>query len=135
MNLKVDYGVAVKRSRRVSNRLVKGVGFLMKKNKIDVHMGSAKFTAQDTLEVTDSDGNTQSLQAKDIAIATGASAIVPPGWEFDGKNVLTYNEAILQEHLPKSVIVIGSGAIGVRWKSKRSVMSWPKHSKNKVSKF
>jgi dihydrolipoamide dehydrogenase len=114
-NLKVDYGVAVKRSRRVSNRLVKGVGFLMKKNKIDVHMGSAKFTAQDTLEVTDSDGNTQSLQAKDIIIATGASAIVPPGWEFDGKNVLTYNEAILQERLPKSIIVIGSGAIGVEF--------------------
>ncbi len=114
-NLKVDYGVAVKRSRRVSNRLVKGVGFLMKKNKIDVHMGSAKFTAQDTLEVTDADGNTQTLQAKDIIIATGASAIVPPGWGFDGKNVLTYNEAILQEQLPKSVIVIGSGAIGVEF--------------------
>jgi dihydrolipoamide dehydrogenase len=114
-NLKIDYSVAVKRSRKVSNRLVKGVGFLMKKNKIDVHMGAAKFTAPDTVEVTDSDGESQQHQGKNIVIATGASAAVPPGWEVDGKQILTYNEAILQENLPKSVIVIGSGAIGVEF--------------------
>ncbi|MCJ7536603.1 MAG: dihydrolipoyl dehydrogenase [Anaerolineales bacterium] len=114
-NLKIDYSVAVKRSRKVSGRLTKGVGFLMKKNKIDVHMGSAKFTSQDTVEVTDTDGNSQVLQAKNIVIATGASAMVPPSWEVDGKQILTYNEAILQEHLPKSAIVIGSGAIGVEF--------------------
>jgi len=114
-NLKIDYSVAVKRSRKVSNRLVKGVGFLMKKNKIDVHMGAAKFTAPDTVEVTDSDGEAQPHQGKNIVIATGASAAVPPGWEIDGKQILTYNEAILQENLPKSVIVIGSGAIGVEF--------------------
>lgn len=114
-NLKVDYSVAVKRSRKVSDRLTKGVGFLMKKNKIDVHMGSAKFTAQDTVEVTDSDGNTDSHHGKNIIIATGASAIIPSGWEVDGTQILTYHEAILQEHLPKSVVVIGSGAIGVEF--------------------
>lgn len=114
-NLKIDYSVAVKRSRKVSDRLTKGVGFLMKKNKIDVHMGSAKFTSQDTVEVTDTDGNSQVLQAKNIVIATGASAMVPPGWVVDGEHILTYNEAILQEHLPKSAIVIGSGAIGVEF--------------------
>lgn len=114
-NLKVDYNVAVKRSRKVSDRLTKGVGFLMKKNKIDVHMGSAKFTAQDAVEVTDSDGNTDSHHGKNIIIATGASAIVPSGWEVDGTQILTYHEAILQEHLPKSVVVIGSGAIGVEF--------------------
>ena len=114
-NFKVDYSVAVKRSRKVSSRLTKGVGFLMKKNKIDVFMGSAKFSSKDTIEVTDKDGNSQVLQAKDIIIATGASAIVPPGWDVDGKHILTYNEAILQENLPKSVIVIGSGAIGVEF--------------------
>ncbi len=114
-NLKVDYGVAVKRSRQVSDRLTKGVGFLMKKNKIDVHMGSAKFTARDTVEVTDSDGKTDTHQGKNIIIATGASAIVPPGWEVDGAQILTYTEAILQERLPKSVVVIGSGAIGVEF--------------------
>ena len=114
-NFKVDYSVAVKRSRKVSDRLTKGVGFLMKKNKIDVFMGSAKFSAKDTIEVTDEDGNSQVLKAKDIIIATGASAIVPPGWDVDGKHILTYNEAILQENLPKSVVVIGSGAIGVEF--------------------
>ena len=114
-NFKVDYSVAVKRSRKVSDRLTKGVGFLMKKNKIDIFMGSAKFSAKDTIEVTDEDGNSQVLQAKDIIIATGASAIVPPGWDVDGKHILTYNEAILQENLPKSVVVIGSGAIGVEF--------------------
>ncbi len=114
-NLKIDYSVAVKRSRKVSNRLVKGVGFLMKKNKIDVHMGAAKFTAPDAVEVTDSDGEAQLHQGKNIVIATGASAAVPHGWEVDGKQILTYNEAILQENLPKSVIVIGSGAIGVEF--------------------
>jgi len=114
-NFKVDYSVAVKRSRKVSDRLTKGVGFLMKKNKIDVFMGSAKFSSKDTIEVTGDDGNSQMLQAKDIIIATGASAIVPPGWDVDGKHILTYNEAILQENLPKSVVVIGSGAIGVEF--------------------
>lgn len=114
-NLTFDYGVAVKRSRRVSDRLTKGVGFLMKKNKIDVHMGTAKFTAKNTLEVTDTDGEIETLQANDVVIATGASVFVPPGWEIDGESILTYIEAILQERLPDSVIVIGSGAIGVEF--------------------
>lgn len=114
-NLKLDYSVAVKRSRQVSNRLTKGVGFLMKKNKIDVHMGTAKFTALNTIELTDSDGKTETIQGKNIVVATGASAFVPSGWEIDGEHILTYNEAILQERLPKSVIIIGSGAIGVEF--------------------
>lgn len=114
-NLKLDYDVAVKRSRKVSNRLTKGVGFLMKKNKIDVHMGTAKFSDRDKVKVTDADGKTETLQAKNIVVATGASAMVPPGWEIDGVQILTYTEAILQERLPKSVIIIGSGAIGVEF--------------------
>jgi dihydrolipoamide dehydrogenase len=114
-NMKVDYSVAVKRSRKVSDRLTKGVGFLMKKNNIDVHMGLAKMIDQNTVEVVDNDGKSQLLQGKNIVVATGASAIVPSGWEVDGQHILTYTEAILQEHLPKSVIVIGSGAIGVEF--------------------
>ncbi len=114
-NLTLDYSVAVKRSRQVSNRLTKGVGFLMKKNKIDVHMGIARLTAQDTVSVTDEEGQTKELKAKNIVIATGANSTVPPGWEIDGEQVVTYLEAILQEKLPKSVIVIGSGAIGVEF--------------------
>jgi len=114
-NLKLDYDVAVKRSRKVSNRLTKGVGFLMKKNKIDVHMGTAKLLDQDKVEVTDSDGKTETFQANNVVVASGASAMVPPGWEVDGEQILTYTEAILQERLPKSVIIIGSGAIGVEF--------------------
>ena len=114
-NLKLDYSAAVKRSRKVSNRLTKGVGFLMKKNKIDVHMGTAKFTAQNMIELIYSDGKTETIQGKNVVVATGGSAFVPPGWEVDGEHILTYNEAILQERLPKSVIIIGSGAIGVEF--------------------
>jgi len=114
-NLELDYSVAVKRSRRVSERLTKGVGFLMKKNKIDVHMGEALVTATDTVTVTDADGALTELKTKNIVVATGASAILPPGWNVDGKNVLIYLEAILQEKLPESVIIVGSGAVGVEF--------------------
>src|SRR3972149_8410332 len=73
-NLQLDYAAAVKRSRQVSERLVKGVGFLMKKNKIDVHLGAAKLTGPSAVEVTGKDGIRQTFSAKDIVIATGARA-------------------------------------------------------------
>jgi dihydrolipoamide dehydrogenase len=114
-NLKLDYGVAVKRSRQVSDRLVKGVGFLMKKNNVAVYMGTAKLTAKDTVAITDKDGKLTELKAKNIIVATGATAAVPGAWKVDGEKVVTYLEAILQEKLPKSVIVIGSGAIGAEF--------------------
>jgi dihydrolipoamide dehydrogenase len=114
-NLNLDYSVAVKRSRKASERLVKGVGFLMRKNKIDVHMGEAKFSARDTIQVTDQEGKTTTLTAKNIVVATGAHVTVPPGWTIDGEHIVTYLEAILQKELPKSVIIIGAGAIGVEF--------------------
>jgi dihydrolipoamide dehydrogenase len=113
--LSLDYEVAVKRSRQVSDRLTKGVGFLMKKNNISVHMGTARVNAPDRLTVTDGEGKSQELQAKNIVIATGAATIVPPAWKVDGKKILTYLEAILQTRLPKSAIIIGAGAIGVEF--------------------
>jgi dihydrolipoamide dehydrogenase len=114
-NLKLDYGVAVKRSRQNSDRLVKGVGFLMRKNNIAVFMGEARLTKPTAVTVTDKDGKATELTAKNIIVATGASAMVPPAWKVDGEKVVTYWEAILQTTLPKSVIVIGSGAIGVEF--------------------
>src|SRR5512143_3994654 len=114
-NLKLDFGVAVKRSRQVSDRLVKGVGFLMKKNNITVFMGEARLTKPNVVTVKDKDGKTTELNAKNIIVATGASVAVPAAWKVDGQKVVTYLEAILQEKLPKSVIVIGSGAIGVEF--------------------
>ena len=114
-NLVLDFSAATKRSRQVSDRLVKGIGFLMKKNNITVQMGTAKLTAKDTVTVTDKDGKVTELKAKNIIVATGATSAVPEAWKVDGKKVVTYLEAILQEKLPKSVIVIGSGAIGVEF--------------------
>jgi len=111
-NLKLDYGAAVKRSRQVSSRLVKGVEFLMKKNKIDVVMGTAMLKSPTSVEVTAQDGSKKTLEAKNIVIATGASAAVPPMFNVDGKKVVTYREAILQETLPASAVVVGASAIG-----------------------
>ncbi len=84
-NLKLDYGEAVKRSRQVSTRLTRGVAFLMKKNNIDVYMGSAKLSSPTQVDVIDSEGAAQSLKAKNIVIATGASSFTPPAWNLDGK--------------------------------------------------
>ena len=114
-NLKLDYSVAVKRSRSNSDRLTRGVGFLMKKNNIDVLMGTGKLISKDTIEVTDKDGKVSQHTAKDIIIATGATAAMIPGIKADGKRILTYLEAILQETMPKSVVIIGAGAIGVEF--------------------
>ena len=114
-DLKLDYSVAVKRSRQVSDRLVKGVGFLMKKNKIDVYMGTAHLSGPKTVTVSGADGAATELSAKNIILATGASSLVPPAWKVDGQNIVTYLEAILQEKLPKSAIIIGAGAVGVEF--------------------
>jgi dihydrolipoamide dehydrogenase len=113
--LELDYGAAVKRSRQVSSRLVKGVGFLMRKNNIDVLMGEAKFTGPHSLSVQLEDGTASDLTAKDIVIATGASPMLIPGVDVDGEQVLTYREAILQERIPKSVVIIGAGPIGLEF--------------------
>jgi len=78
-NLKLDYGSAVTRSRQVSDRHVKGVAFLMNKNKIDVIMGTAKFTGPNTLSVVDKDGKSQEVKSKNFVIATGSRASTIPG--------------------------------------------------------
>ncbi len=114
-NLKLDYAAAVDRSRKVSKRLTSGVGFLMKKNKIDVFMGTAKLAAKDKVAVTMEDGKVQELNAKNIIIATGARSALIPGVKIDGEKVLTYIEAILQTKRPESVVIIGAGAIGVEF--------------------
>lgn len=114
-NLTLDYGKAVKRSRRISQRLTKGVSFLMKKNDIDVHMGTAQLEDEKTVLVTGEDGEVQRLTGEDIIIATGAKPVTIPGIEVDGEKILTYRDTILQEELPQSAVIIGSGAIGVEF--------------------
>lgn len=114
-NLVLDYSVAVKRSRQVADAQTKGLAFLMKKNNITVYMGAAKFKTKDTLTITGNDGKVTEVQAANIIVATGAQSAVPPAWKVDGEKVVTYSEAIVQTKLPKSVVVIGSGAIGVEF--------------------
>jgi dihydrolipoamide dehydrogenase len=114
-NLQLDYAAAVKRSRQVSDRLTKGVGFLMRKHNITVVMGNASLVSPALVKVTGTDNNTRELGAKNIIVATGAHPAVIPGLTVDGKKVLTYREAILQERLPKSVVIIGAGAIGLEF--------------------
>ncbi len=114
-NLQLDFGAAVKRSRQVSDRLTRGVGFLMKKNNITVFIGEARFTSHERVAVTSKDGTVQELTAKDFIIATGSTPFSIPGVTIDGEKVVTYHEAILQEKLPKSVVIIGAGAIGLEF--------------------
>jgi dihydrolipoamide dehydrogenase len=114
-NLHLDYGAAVKRSRQVSDRLTRGVAFLMKKNLIDTIMGTAKLIGKDQVNVTLADGTVQILKTKNIVIATGSHSFIPSGWVVDGKRILSYRDAILQTDLPKSVVIIGAGAIGAEF--------------------
>ncbi len=114
-NLKLDYGAAFTRSRQVSDRLTRGVAFLMKKNQVDVFMGSAKLESKNQVAVNKADGSKETLNTRNIVIATGAHTFIPTGWPMDGKRVLTYREAILQQDLPKSAVIIGAGAIGIEF--------------------
>ncbi len=112
--LELDYAAAVKRSRKVAARLTKGVGFLMKKNKVDVVMGTARVASPAEVVVQTEEGET-TLHTRNIVIATGAKPAMLPGVTPDGERILTYREAILQTRTPKSAIIIGGGPIGVEF--------------------
>lgn len=114
-DLQLDYNVAFKRSRQVSGRLVKGVQFLMKKNKIDVLDGTGKLTDANTIQVSLNDGGEQTVSGKNIIIATGARPRTIPGVEFDGERIISYIEAILSDNPPKRLIIVGGGVIGVEF--------------------
>ena len=110
-----DTDAVVKRSRAVSKRLTDGVGFLMKKNKISVIDGAAKITKPGEVKVEGKNAGT--YQAKHIIVATGARPRVLPGIEPDKKLIWTYFEAMVPEKMPKSLLVMGSGAIGIEFAS------------------
>jgi dihydrolipoamide dehydrogenase len=114
-DLTLDYSVAFKRSREVSARLVKGIGFLLKKHKIDLLEGTGMLTGPNNLKVTLNEGGEKELEAKAIIVATGARPRTLPGVEFDGKQVISYIEGITSDKLQKSVVIIGGGAIGVEF--------------------
>lgn len=115
-NISADIDAVVKRSRGVAKQLNQGVTHLMKKNKITVHMGDGKLTAPGKLSVT-KDGKVEELTAKNIIIATGARARDLPFAPADGKRIWTYRHAMVPPEMPKKLLVIGSGAIGIEFAS------------------
>ena len=112
-----DLTKIVERSRKVSAQLVGGITHLMKKNKVEVVAGTAKLLGKGKVEVTATDGTQMTLAAKNIILATGARARVFPGLEPDGKLIWTYKEALQPDVMPKSLLVVGSGAIGIEFAS------------------
>jgi dihydrolipoamide dehydrogenase len=112
--VKFDYSVAFERSRKVADGRVKGVHFLMRKNKIDEVHGWATFTDAKTLQVELNEGGSETLTFKNCIIATGASTRLIPNTELS-ERVVTYEEQIMEDNLPSSIIVAGAGAIGVEF--------------------
>jgi len=115
-NLQFDIAKIVERSRKVAQQLSNGVAFLMKKHKITVISGDARLSGPGKVTVT-KDGAASELAAKNIVLATGARARMLPGLEADGKLVWTYREAMVPDMFPKSLLVVGSGAIGIEFAS------------------
>lgn len=115
-NVKFDLAKIVERSRAVSSQLASGIKTLMKKNKVTVFDGYGSI-AKDKIINIDNKGEKSAIKASNIIIATGARARVLPGYEPDGKLVLTYREAMVPSSMPKSLIIVGSGAIGVEFAS------------------
>ena len=123
INVAKDYGITVaagtpdmtaivQRSRDVAKGMSNGVTFLMKKNKIDVIMGTGKLQPGKKIEVTGADGTKQVVEGKHIIIATGARSRALPNLPQDGKKIIGYREAMVLAQQPKSMVVVGSGAIG-----------------------
>ncbi len=114
-NIKHDFSAVIKRSRDVADGMSKGIQFLMKKNKIDVIMGIAKVKPGKKVEIKGADGKTSVLEGKHIIIATGARSKQLPNLKQDGKKIIGYREAMSLPKQPKSMVVVGSGAIGVEF--------------------
>jgi dihydrolipoamide dehydrogenase len=114
-DLKFDFGKIIKRSRDVADRISKGVEYLMKKNKIEVIMGTARLTGKSTLEVSSNGKVTDTVKSKNIILATGGRPRTIPGVTIDRKKIITSTEAMTLPEQPKSLVVIGGGAIGIEF--------------------
>jgi dihydrolipoamide dehydrogenase len=114
-NLKVDFGAIIKRSRGVTDKNVRGIEYLFKKNKIELIAGNGTLTSANTVEVTARDGSKRTVSAARIIVATGARARLLPNLKADGKRILTATEAMIMDHIPESMTIVGSGAIGIEF--------------------
>jgi dihydrolipoamide dehydrogenase len=117
-NVRFDLPRVVERSRKVAERLSNGVAYLMRKNKIEVIKGTARLRGQGRIAVIGAGGEVlPDIEAKHIILATGARARTLPGLEPDGKLIWTYKEAMVPQSFPKSLLIVGSGAIGIEFAS------------------
>ncbi len=114
-SVEYDWSKVIGRSRGVSDKLNKGIEFLFKKNKVDYFRGTAKIPSEGKVEVTDKDGKTETYETENILIATGAKTRPMPGFDFNGTTVIGSKEAMTLETQPKSIVVIGAGAIGIEF--------------------
>ncbi|MEO1090974.1 MAG: dihydrolipoyl dehydrogenase [Pseudomonadota bacterium] len=116
-NLRYDFGAVIARSRAVAGQLSKGVGYLLKKNEVEVVEGAARLAGRETVTVALTKGGERQLDAPHVVIATGARARQLPGLEADGELIWTYKEAMVPKAMPRSLLVVGSGAIGIEFAS------------------
>ena len=112
---KANFGEMVKRSRGVANGMSKGIEFLFKKNKIDKIMGFGKLASKESVQVTDAEGKTAIYTAKNIILATGGRARQLPSLPIDNQKIIGYRKAMSLDKQPKSIAIVGSGAIGVEF--------------------
>ena len=111
----INFDNIVKRSRNVADGMSKGIQFLMKKNKIDIITGTGKIKPGKKVDVTDADGKVTEHSGKNIIIATGARSRSLPNLPQDGKRIIGYRDAMVLKKQPKSLVIVGSGAIGVEF--------------------
>lgn len=114
-NLSWDYGAAYKRSRQVSDRLVKGVKLLLEKNGVECRQGRALFESARRIRVKLNDGDEEILDTTNVIIASGAKPAAIPGIKIDGEKIISYHEAIMSPIPPKSCLIIGAGPIGMEF--------------------
>ncbi|PKV63142.1 dihydrolipoyl dehydrogenase [Pontibacter ramchanderi] len=111
----VDFNAVIKRSRGVADGMSKGIQFLFRKNKIDAIMGTGKVVAKGKIVVTKADGQKDTVEADHIILATGARSRELPNLPIDGKKIIGYRQAMALDKKPESMVVVGSGAIGVEF--------------------
>lgn len=114
-SVKADLGAIIDRSRGVSGTMTQGIDFLFKKNKVDHIKATANIIASNLVEATDAEGNTQRIETANVLVATGASPVALPFAPIDGKNIISYRQALALRDQPKKMLVIGAGAIGTEF--------------------
>ncbi len=114
-DVKVDFGKVIARSRGVADKMAKGIEFLFKKNKVDYFRGVARITAPGMVEMVEGEDKGKFFSTKNILVATGCKPRRLPNIEVDGKRIMTSREALAMKTMPKSIIILGAGAIGVEF--------------------